>query len=159
MGPRSVGIRQPGGVEIGDEPVGDGGELAFVGVRQPRPQLPQRHPRHLRDLDVGVRQLPSEISQQIVMHSLVDAPAFRDEPVVDAAEFGEDGAAHPRLLVHLPHRRLLGRLTLLDVPLGKRPEQPAAAVRTADQRGAQLIGGPAETVHDQTPGRRLPHGS
>lgn len=133
------------------------GEFAFVGVGEPRPQLGQGHPRDLGDLDVGVGQFATEVAEQIVVHGLVHAPALGDEPVVDAAEFGQDLAADARLLVDFAHGRFLGGLTLLDVPFGQRPQKSPAPVGAADQRGTQLLGRTTETVDDQSPGGGLPH--
>src|SRR5690606_29131333 len=113
----------------------------------------------LRDLDVRVGQFTSEISQQIVVHRLVDTAALGDEPVVDTAEFGEDGTTYSGFLVDLAPRRFLGGLAPLDVPLRQRPQQPSATVGAADQRRGEFVGWPTETVDDETSGRGLPDGA
>src|SRR6478736_985801 len=91
-----------------------------------------------------------------MVNPLVDAPALRDEGVFDAAEPRRDPAGYPGFLFDLADRGLFVRLALLDVPLGQRPTQPAAAVEPADQRaGRGAVFGP----DDQATGRgfvRLP---
>ena len=83
-----LGLGQPErvGREIGDDTTCHPGEPTLVRVREPAREFAQRHPRHLADLVVGVRQLSPMPAQQVMMHSLVDASALADEPVVDLPE-------------------------------------------------------------------------
>src|SRR5918992_351726 len=85
-----------------------------------------------------------------MVHGLVDAPVLCDEPEVDRAEWCDHATDDAGLLLDLAHRRLLGRLTGLDVPFGQRPQQPALAVEAADHRGR-----PGGMVHDEPTCRRL----
>ena len=68
-------------------------------------------------------------------------------------ERGDDLADDPGLLGDLADGGVLGGLALLDVPLGQRPEEAAAAVGAADEGSA----GPGDTVvgHHQAPGGGL----
>ena len=92
-------------------------------------------------------------AQEEVVHGLVHAAAVGHEPEVDDAERGDDLADDPGLLRHLADGGVLGRLALLDVPLGQGPEQAAAAVGAADQGGT----GPVHPVvgDHQAPGGGL----
>ena len=67
------------------------------------------------------------------------------QPVFDAGQGGAHPAGHPGLLAHLPHRGLLGRLPLLDVPLG---ELPALPLHHRDEEDLRA-------VHDQAAGRAM----
>jgi hypothetical protein len=76
-----------------------------------------------------------------------------DEPEVDDAERRDDLADDPGLLGDLADGGVLRGLALLDVALGQRPEEAAAAVGAPDEGSA----GPGDTVvgHHQTPGGGL----
>ena len=72
------------------------------------------------------------------MDPLVDPSALRDEGVLDAAQPSGDPAGDAGLFLDLPDGRLLVRFTVLDVALGQRPTQPAAAVQPPDQRTEEV---------------------
>src|SRR5437764_466562 len=62
----------------------------LVGVGQLPADLRQRDPGDLVDLDVGIGQLATDASHEVVPDRLVDTPALGHEPEVDGAEFGQD---------------------------------------------------------------------
>src|SRR5690606_3712256 len=84
-----------------------------------------------------------------MVHRFVYPPAVGDEPVIDAAEFGDHHALDAGFLGHFPDRGLLGGLALLDMALGQRPQQPSASIGAADQGGAALFAWAVETVDDE----------
>ena len=68
---------------------------------------------------------PLHVLQEEVVDPLVDAPqAALDVPVFDPRQRRQHPAGDPGLLAHLAHRRLLGGLALLDVPLGSCQRRP-----------------------------------
>jgi hypothetical protein len=128
----------------------DFGQSAFVGVGQPGRQLVYRNPRHLSDFDIFVGEFAAGESQKIVVHSLVHASAFGDEPVVDAAQCGEHLALDAGFLSNLSDGGLLGGFPLFDVAFGQRPQHPTAPVDASDQRGELGVSGSVDAVDDQT---------
>src|SRR5271166_4960067 len=90
-----------------------------------------------------------------MVHGLMHPSPVGDEPVVDPAQRRQHAAVDPGLLGDLADRGLLGRLTLLDMTFGQRPQHSAAPVDAADQRGDLLFTGPIDTVDDQPAGRRF----
>ena len=93
------------------------------------------------------------------MHGLVDAAALGDEPVVDAAERGQDLPADTGFLGDLADGGLFGGLALFDVALGQRPQHPSAPVDPADQRGHLSFGRAVDAVDDQPARGGLVHGA
>src|SRR5919205_721014 len=125
----------------------------LVGVGEPGAELVEGNPGDLGHLDVGVGQSSPDGAQQEVVHGLVHPAAVGDEPEVDDAERGDDLADDAGLLGDLPDGGVLRGLALLDVALGQRPQQPAAAVGAADEGGARPRDG---VVRDhQAPGGGL----
>src|SRR4051794_26294536 len=114
-------------------------QCPLVGVRQPSGELREGDPGDLGHLDVGVGERPPDRAEQEVVHRLVHAAALGDEPEVDDPERCHDLADDPGLLRHLADGGVLGGLALLDVPLGQRPQEAAAAIGAPDEGGARLV--------------------
>ncbi|SIN50650.1 Uncharacterised protein [Mycobacteroides abscessus subsp. abscessus] len=91
------------------------------------------------------------------MHRFVHAPALGDEPIVDAAERGEHGAADSSLFGHLADGGLLGGLTLFDMPLGQRPQHASAPVGPPDEGSDLTVLGAVDAGDDQAAGRGFTH--
>src|SRR4051812_14539771 len=114
-------------------------QCPLVGVGQTSGELREGDPGDLGHLDVGVGERPPDRAEQEVVHRLVHAAALGDEPEVDDPERCHDLADDPGLLRHLADGGVLGGLALLDVPLGQRPQEAAAAIGAPDEGGARLV--------------------
>ena len=139
--------------------MGDPGQFALVGERQPRWQFINRNPRHFGHFDVLIAQFATGELQQVVVHGLVHPPSLGDEPVVDAAQRREHMPMYAGLLGHLPDRGLLGGLALLDVSLRQRPDHPPPPVHSADQRRRLLFTRPVDAVDDKSTRGDFVHGA
>lgn len=137
---------------------GSGDDAPLIGERQVLRQRVERDPGGVDGLLVRVV-LDGEVAaggaQQEMMDELVDAVAADGEPVVDAAEGGDDIAVHTGLLSDLAAGRLGGCLTEFQVALRQAPFEPAGPVDACDDR--HLEGGRIEVDHDAARGDLL-HG-
>ena len=77
------------------------GQATLVRISQTFNQLIYRQPRDFRYLRIFVVEMTIDESKQVVVHSLVNAHALGNEPVVDRAEFADHLAGHARFLPHL----------------------------------------------------------
>ena len=94
-----------------------------------------------------------------MVHGLVHPAAVGDEPVVDASERGQHAAPNTRLLGDFTDCGLFGRLALLDVALGQRPQHPSTPIDAPDQRRDLLLAWPVDAVDDQPAGGCFVHGA
>ena len=127
-------------------------QAPLVGVGQFVGQFRYRNPGHLGDFDVLVAQFAAGEPHEVVVDGLVHAPAIGDEPVVDAAESGQNVSVDAGFLGDFPDGGLLGGLALFDVSLGQRPEHPSAPVHPADQGSKLFLARPIDPVDDQSAG-------
>ena len=94
-----------------------------------------------------------------MVHGLVHPSAIGDEPIVDAPQRGQYVAANSGLLRDLTNGSLFGRLALLDVAFGQRPQHPSAPIDTTDESGYLPVARPVDTVDDEPTGGSLMHGA
>lgn len=66
-------------------------------------------------------ELAADAPQREMVHQFMDALVRAGEPVIDGGDRLHDLARDAGFLVHLSDGRLLGRLALLDMPLGQTP--------------------------------------
>ncbi len=137
---------------------GSGDDAALIGERQVLRQRIERDPGGVDGLLVWVV-LDGEVAaggaQQEVVDELVDPVSADGEPVVDAAECGDDIAVHAGFLGDFAAGRLRGCLTEFQVAFRQAPLEPAGPVDARDDR--HLEGGRIEVDHDAARGDLL-HG-
>ena len=124
-----------------------GDHLPLAGVRERPGGLLQRHPARVLDLVIVVCEIAGAVLEQEEGDPFGHAPSLALVGVVGLTQRGDQLRAHPRLLGHLPRRRLLGSLVAVRVALGK--PQHAVAV------GAAFHGHDHDDVvasHDDAPG-------
>src|ERR1700677_1754186 len=152
------GVAGPGSTTVNPAPMATTSATRNKTGRQRR-QFLYGDPRHFGDLEVLVAELSAGEPHQIVVHGLMHPTAIGDEPVVDAPQCGQHAAANPGLLGDLTNSSLFGRLTLLNVALGQRPQHSSAPIDAADQSRDLRVARPVDTVDNQAAGRCFMHGA
>ena len=110
------------------------GEFPLISVAENPRQILQRHPLDLGNLRVSIRKFPTGKPQQIMVNSLMDPLAIGEEPIVNSAQTFNNLPLNAGFLANLANSRHGDSLIILNMPLGKRPEEAPTAIRAANKR-------------------------
>lgn len=116
---------------------GEVGDAPFIRKGQFARQFLDGHPSHVHGLLVGIvldGELTAGGPQQVVMDRLVHPVPADGEPVVDAAQRGEDASLDAGFFGDLPDSRFLVVFLALWMALWEAPFQASAAVKAGDDR-------------------------
>src|SRR5436190_18362958 len=129
--------------------------LALAGVGEEPRRLLERQPLYVGDLVrvllLQIAEPARLVAEQEEADDLEDPLALPRVDVADVAEFADEFAAGPGLLLDLPHRRRLGLLPAPDPALRQRP-QPLRLPFRPDRRHHRAA---VHLVYENTAGREL----
>ncbi len=122
---------------FGQDVPGQVGNSAFIGKGEFPGEFPDGYPSYVHGFMVGIvfnGEVPAGGTQQVVVNSLVDPVPADGEPVIDAAQRGQDVALDAGFLGNFADGCLFVVFLALRMTLREAPLEPPAPVNAGDDR-------------------------